>query len=531
MIQDINLGSAPNDGTGDGLRTGGEKINSNFRELDQRVSAAQAKADGVDSLSTRTDSLEQSRLNQQQKNIEVDSAIGNLNSRTLAVEEELGQGGKVPAGGTTGQVLAKISDIDDDTGWIDPPEGGGGEGGSDIPSFPLTSTTTLIKSLFGKWKNFSGGAGNPITTNLVMELETPFTGLKIGIPNIHQNAQSGVRVCVGLMDSRQGAAWLVDIVPTSGWFDLTFNGADSVTLPPRVNDNEPSWTWTDHFDYSSMARADGVRRPLIIIRIEYPAGSVGSAPFLGISNWRAASSPRYLSCGSQNVLGVTDKGSFTQTLNTEANVCVPAIKYYTERAGKQLLISGDSTAEGIQGSPQAMGAAQTVVYGNSTPDAPIEYFNAAIHSVFPMVYSSYFRSVLPWVNPTHVIYSPYSVNEAAPGVGLNGGALRNLKNALSHVLEAIREERRPIKTILLEGIPVNSAGKDLGEGDQTRRDVNAWLNELTGPLVATGYASVVTGARINGQDQLLDSMSSGDNLHPNKSGYDALANVLAPYIL
>lgn len=528
MIQDINLGAAPNSGDGDGLRTGGEKINANFQELDSRVTAAQAKANGVDSLVQRTTSLEQAIINQQQQNIDVDSALAQLDTRTTALENA---DDGVPPGGTTGQVLAKVSDVSGDTGWIDPPEGGGGEGGGPtLPSFPLTATTTLIKSLFGKWKNFSGG-GNPITTNLVMELETPFMGLKLGIPNIHENAQPGVRVCVGLMSGRQGAAWLVDIVPTSGWFDLTFDGQSSVTLPARVNANEPSWTWTDLFDYGSMPRTDGVRRPLIIIRIEYPAGSVGSAPFLGISNWRAASSPRYLSCGSQNVLGVTDKESFTQTLNTEANVCVPAVKYYTERAGKQLLVSGDSTVEGIQGSPQAMGAAQTVAYANSTPDNPIEYFNAAIHSVFPLVYSSYLLSVLPWVKPTHLIYSPYSVNEAAPGVGLNGGALRNLKNALGKVLEAVRDEGRPIKTILLEGLPVNSAGKDLGEGDQTRRDFNEWINQFKGPFIATGYASVVTGARINGQDQLLDTMSSGDNLHPNSSGYNALANVLAPYIL
>ncbi|KPA98090.1 hypothetical protein [Pseudomonas asplenii] len=45
MIQPINIGSAPNDGTGQHLRSGGQIINDNFAELDTRTAAAQAKAD------------------------------------------------------------------------------------------------------------------------------------------------------------------------------------------------------------------------------------------------------------------------------------------------------------------------------------------------------------------------------------------------------------------------------------------------------------------------------------------------------
>jgi hypothetical protein len=41
-LQPINLGSAPNDGTGDPLRDGGTKINANFVDLDQRVNGKEA---------------------------------------------------------------------------------------------------------------------------------------------------------------------------------------------------------------------------------------------------------------------------------------------------------------------------------------------------------------------------------------------------------------------------------------------------------------------------------------------------------
>jgi hypothetical protein len=39
-------------------------------------------------------------------------------------------GAGVPVGGTTGQILAKASNADRDTTWIDPPSGGGGSGGT-----------------------------------------------------------------------------------------------------------------------------------------------------------------------------------------------------------------------------------------------------------------------------------------------------------------------------------------------------------------------------------------------------------------
>jgi hypothetical protein len=45
--QTINLGSAPNDGTGDDLRAGGDKINDNFDELYAAAAAAVTTLDGL----------------------------------------------------------------------------------------------------------------------------------------------------------------------------------------------------------------------------------------------------------------------------------------------------------------------------------------------------------------------------------------------------------------------------------------------------------------------------------------------------
>lgn len=58
----------------------------------------------------------------------------------------------VPAGGTTGQVLAKASATDHDAEWIDPPEGGGGGlTESDLLAWlaPLTAEMSLVKTGLG----------------------------------------------------------------------------------------------------------------------------------------------------------------------------------------------------------------------------------------------------------------------------------------------------------------------------------------------------------------------------------------------
>lgn len=46
-IVPLNIGSAPNDGTGQDLRSGGQVINANFAELDQRTTTAQSSAESA----------------------------------------------------------------------------------------------------------------------------------------------------------------------------------------------------------------------------------------------------------------------------------------------------------------------------------------------------------------------------------------------------------------------------------------------------------------------------------------------------
>jgi len=55
-IVPLNLGASENDGSGQNLRSGGQVINANFAELDQRTTAAQASADAAAGAAANADS-------------------------------------------------------------------------------------------------------------------------------------------------------------------------------------------------------------------------------------------------------------------------------------------------------------------------------------------------------------------------------------------------------------------------------------------------------------------------------------------
>lgn len=54
-MQPINIGQAPRDGEGDGLREGGRKINENFEETEQRLSALEENGVGMEFISNDPD--------------------------------------------------------------------------------------------------------------------------------------------------------------------------------------------------------------------------------------------------------------------------------------------------------------------------------------------------------------------------------------------------------------------------------------------------------------------------------------------
>ena len=386
-------------------------------------------------------------------------------------------------------------------------------------------TNILTKGLFGRYNSFT--TSSDWTTNIVMELESDFTALRIGVPNALPTQVNGIRVSVGVLAASVPQAWLVDINPTGGWVDATFNGASSLNAPASIAADRYSLSLTDWLNIRSIPRTDGGIRPLIIMRIEYPNGSLPSVPYLGTSNWRQPTAPRVMKTSVQTVLGVTNKAAYTQTTNTEGSVVVPVVQYISKKKGRQGFISGDSTKEGVGSNPNGYGAVQMSSYELSTPDNPIEYFNAGLHGQGPAVYSKRLADMGSFVKPTFVTYSPYSVNDVAVG-GLTSDQIGRIYTSLADFMNEMRNH--PNATLILtEPLPNNPAFRNTGAGDQKRRDLIADLATFD-VIVAQGYAAAFSGSQdANGQTLIATGLSS-DNVHPNLAGYQALAKTIKPIV-
>ena len=411
------------------------------------------------------------------------------------------------------------------------PKGDVGEQGIQGPQGPAgdgvakARTNILTKGLFGRYNSFT--TSSDWTTNIVMELESDFTALRIGIPNALATAVNGIRVSVGVLAAAVPQAWLVDINPTGGWVDATFNGASSLNAPARIAADRYSLPLTDWLNIRSIPRTDGGIRPLIIMRIEYPNGSLPSVPYLGTSNWRQPTTPRVMKTSVQTVLGVTNKAAYTQTTNTEGSVVVPVVQYISKKKGRQGFISGDSTKEGVGGNPNGYGAVQMASYELSTPDNPIEYFNAGLHAQGPAVYSKRLADMGSFVKPTFVTYSPYSVNDVAVG-GLTNDQIGRIYTSLADFMNEMRNH--PNATLILtEPLPNNPAFRNTGAGDQKRRDLIADLATFD-VIVAQGYAAAFSGSQDADGQTLIATGLSSDNVHPNLAGYQALAQIIKPIV-
>lgn len=393
-----------------------------------------------------------------------------------------------------------------------------------------TGTNVLTKSLFGRLRAEPLSVATTFNGN--MELETEFLSLRLGIRNIHTDAITGVKVSVGVLASVPAADYQVWINPENNeWLDFT------IDLPKRLGEERPSITYIDVAALASVARTDVANgRTIIIYRIEFPANSVASMPMNNQYFWRGSKAPRVLRTSNQAVQGVTNKAAFTSqaayaaTKGGDDYAVVPVVQYQTLARGHQVMICGDSIQEGIGGDVRCYGAMERSVYELSTPERPLEYFNAALHAQGPDIYSRFLADHVATVRPTIVTYSPWSGNDVAAGSGLSAAAMRRLKASLGRVFSTLQAAGlRPV-VLFPEATPVNTGYRAVGANDQARRDFNAnWLPKVSAGFVISGYAAALTGTRdATGQDQIKEGLT-GDGVHPNDAGHDALKVVVKKY--
>ncbi len=392
-------------------------------------------------------------------------------------------------------------------------------------------TRTLTKNLAGRVRTYA--LPGDFTQHLLLELEAPITSVEIGVPNIHSAPVAGVRVRVAVTNQMPAALGNSALITPSGaWTAATFAGASSVTLPARIAAERQSMTYTDAINVQSIARTDGGTRPLLMIQIEYPAAAAqASTPQNGIGgapSWfsGAGTAGRRLFSATQAVLGITTPGSFTNASTAETTNCViPAIRYRTRAPGRQILTAGDSTLEGTSVGTTLANPALMAAFALSSPTAPVEVYSVAKHAQPPAIYQASIDDVIAQVRPTHLVYSPYSVNDVSAG----GMSVTQLARVYHHTgLALSRAEEYELQVLLLEGLPANEAFRDVGANDSIRRTLNDDLQSYVGSTVAvaTGYAAAISGPLDGDGQTTILAGASDDNVHPNVLG----VSLLRPFI-
>lgn len=463
----------------------------------------------------------------------------------------------VPPGGVSGQVLVKTGVLDYQYGWQNPPLAVGTElfakasdndydtqmmqvqytGGVGTVAQALNITNVFTKNPFGRLRTMP--AVTEVTTvQCNMEISADFVGIRIGIPNLHTAIVPGVKVSVAVTNELKVGAWYTHPFPDGGyWIDLTWNdsgkssdGGLSVDLPPRLGAERQSVVYSDILGIKSIGRVEpGKDLPLLMVRIQFPNGSIMSSPYTGFFNWRLDGNHRVMRVSRQNVAGVDVKADYTTTAAIDDGVTIPIVQYISPRQGHQLMLVGDSTTEGLGGTVRDFGAVQVAATQLSTKQYPIEYYNCGLHAQGPLVYSNQFNDYVDEILPSVVFYQPYSINDVPAG-GMNSSSYSNIYASLTKVVRQARDKGRGAKIFLLEALPCNPNFRNTGAGDQLRRELNVWLQTFTGPYTIPGYANALSGPENQFGQTLIKEGFTDDGVHPNGAGYDAMAQVIKPFI-
>lgn len=395
---------------------------------------------------------------------------------------------------------------------------------------PLTNMLTCNK--FGRHKmQEASGSLTPLTTvqthNTLQELASEgYTGLWIGIHNFSPNAVTGVKVQISVATAT-GADNVLATTPINGGWGTVF----TINLAPRIDVDVPSIYWLPFYPKRSVPRTDGGNKALVGVRTQWPTGTNLCVPANNTYYWAGSGAAQNVYKGTfQAVAGIDTPSSYTNTAINYTDVYVPIIRYMSTKAGRQALINGDSTVEGIGGDIRAFGAIQRACNALSSPQAPFEYYNAAIHAAGPLTYVQYLENIIGVIRPTVVSYSAYSVNNTANG-GLSYARLEDDYGCLARAIKAVNDLGYAPPLLVYEGLPTTEAFRATGAGDQLRVALNNELAGMTGIITMVGYASSVSQLP-NTTTQILPktALISGDGAHYNNDGQLVLQAIVQPYL-
>jgi len=228
----------------------------------------------------------------------------------------------VPAGGTTGQVLAKIDGTDYNTEWVDPGGTGGGDMLSAMVNTPvaITGRTVLTAGSMGKWHDISAAANYTVTLPPFEDVIGESIGFRVlpaKDPTIATYIES---FSLGLKGSASGAgnivrafAELSDGAVLLGGAFTTFDGATSYGFTKRTTSGDPDSSFA-----SNIGSAAGSGQTVYAIAVQADGKILVGGTF---TTWNGAAAVRLVRL---NTDGTRDT-SFTTAIGSKYGYTVYAV--------------------------------------------------------------------------------------------------------------------------------------------------------------------------------------------------------------
>ena len=370
------------------------------------------------------------------------------------------------------------------------------------------------------------------TTLRQVELECEFSALRFWIPNLSASTIPNVRLTVGQQSQiyANNSSNNLNVIAPDFYLNATFGGSITGTLAANYGTEVPSWTATDWIGMESAQRTDGGTRPIVQFRIEVPVASgTITIPYATMGAWDTGSSEtrgRIDRAYVQSVLGCTTQGSFTTTTLDGTNFIPVMIEYMPKNVtGKQVVGNGDSIPSGLGGS-SFFGFIHRAVYRNSTPQAPIEFVNCALHSQIPSTYVPYLEYITTILNPDVTIIQPWTINAVSTDV--TTGVNRGSRAALARQLAALRKVRSA--AIIMNASPAGTGFKTF-TNDSRRIAFNSDIPILAPGVPILDVSSIISSGTVDGvtgQMMPKNPLYTTDDVHYINAGHDAVADVLWP---
>lgn len=305
------------------------------------------------------------------------------------------------------------------------------------------------------------------------------------------------------------------------WANVTFSGATSGTVPAAVsgsgNDIVPGMLVSDVIPLTSVARTDDVtKQPLLQVRT-YSSGA-SSAISIGatdIADFNAAGAITGAQWAARIPAGdlVTTITAF-QPLEAGTWISPATVKFFYSSEGFTVATVGDSLTRGQASTAGATGwptrLQQLQPISNTKTTVTNFGWSGQLHATSMAIG----RQIVSGIKPNALVFFAWSPNDtAATDAIMNNTWARTLE-----MIEVCRQNN--IIPIVCTSGPVNAY---TAPQDARIKAQNARVRLL--PNIVVDFASVLEDP--TDITKILPAYNSGDGLHYNDAGYQAMANLSA----